>query len=342
MGLKEFVLISLFVLIPLLHPQHQASADQSESPAVTQQPAEKAADSVGNEGHGSRQTQYGVPSQSADSPPVTGHDEAPSGAGLRFNPLPSHRAGLEPVFNEKPPDFVTEPESPRIEAVIINPFRVAAVAGEVGGLVDAFHFELGDLVQHGQVVAEISGKRYRLVVKKARENVRALRVALDRARKDREIKARLFAMDVSSEQELGRAESDVEVVEHKVKEAEATLEQAELDVEACQVRAPFTGYLAARHKEPHEAVAPLDKLFTLVDNAKVFAVAYVPETKMGHFSKGKEAVFVETSGRQFRGQVQRVEPIIDPKTDTRKVFVLIDNAQHPLEIGMSGSLESLQ
>ncbi|MBI5572479.1 MAG: efflux RND transporter periplasmic adaptor subunit [Desulfomonile tiedjei] len=249
---------------------------------------------------------------------------------------------MESVLDEKRSEFATEAESRRIEAVIINPFRAAAVAGEVGGRVDEFYFELGDLVHHGQVVAEISAKRFRLVVKRAKENVRALRVALDRARKDKEIKARLFAMDVSSEQELGRAESEAEVAEHKVKEAETALEQAELDVEACQVRAPFTGYLAARHKEPHEAVAPLDKLFTLVDNAKVFAVAYVPETFMGNFSKGKEAVFVEASGRQFRGRVERVEPIIDPKTDTRKVFVLIDNAQHPLEIGMSGSLESLQ
>ena len=86
----------------------------------------------------------------------------------------------------------------------------------------------------------------------------------------------------------------------------------------------------------------IEKLFTLVDSAKVYAVAYVPENMIRDFEKGKEAAFSQPSGKQFLGRVERIEPIIDPKTDTQKVYVLIDNSQGNLGVGMSGSLESVK
>jgi len=100
--------------------------------------------------------------------------------------------------------------------------------------------------------------------------------------------------------------------------------------------------LAIRYKEPFEAVAPLEKMFALVDSSKVFAVAYVPENLMPLFKKGAKAAFNDPSGRQFIGEVDKIEPIIDPKTGTQKVYVLMDNAEEQLGIGMSGSLESVQ
>ncbi len=138
----------------------------------------------------------------------------------------------------------------KIEATVINPFRIAAVAAEVGGLIENFYFEPGDLVQKGETIVEISKKRYDVIFRKAQENVNALRSALERAKKDKAIKEKLVEMDATSEQELMRAEAEVEITEHRMKEAEFALEQAALDLEACQVKSPFTGYLAIRHKEP--------------------------------------------------------------------------------------------
>jgi RND family efflux transporter MFP subunit len=230
----------------------------------------------------------------------------------------------------------------KIDATIINPFRVAAVGAEVGGLIDKYKFEPGDLVKEGQTIVEISKKRYTLVARKAEERLKAIRLALNRAQKQKEIKETLLSMDASTVQEIEKAEAEVQMTEHKLLETEIELEQALLDLEACQVKAPFTGYLAIRQKEAYEVVAPLDKLFTIVDSAKVYAVANVPENLLQYFEKGTKAAFHHASGRQFLGEVDRIEPIIDPKTDTQKVYVLIDNSEENLGIGMSGSLESVK
>jgi RND family efflux transporter MFP subunit len=244
--------------------------------------------------------------------------------------------------SEAPSALFPDNNTNRIEATVINPFRIAAVAAEVGGLIDRFYFEPGDFVREGDTIVEISKKRYDLAVRKAQENVSALRSALSRATKDKEIKQKLVEMDASSMQELLRAEAEVEITEHRVQEAELALEQANLDLKACQVKAPFTGYLAIRHKEAYESAAPLEKLFTLIDSAKVYAVAFVPESLMRHFEKGTEAVFNHPSGKRFVGKVDRIEPVIDPKTDTKRVYVLIDNSDGQLGIGMIGALESVK
>ena len=230
----------------------------------------------------------------------------------------------------------------KIDATIINPFRVAAVGAEVGGLIDKYKFEPGDLVKEGQTIVEISKKRYTLVARKAEERLKAIRLALNRAQKQKEIKETLLSMDASTVQEIEKAEAEVQMTEHKLLETEIELEQALLDLEACQVKAPFTGYLAVRQKEAYEVVPPLEKLFTIVDSAKVYAVANVPENLLQYFGKGTKAAFYHASGRQFLGEVDRIEPIIDPKTDTQKVYVLIDNSEENLGIGMSGSLESVK
>jgi RND family efflux transporter MFP subunit len=269
----------------------------------------------------------------------TDSDDKEKAESLKLEPAtPMQRFEVSPDLLDKN----QQSNSHKIEATIINPFRSAAIAAEVSGIIEHYSFEVGDRVTEGATIAEISRKRYGLAVEKAEQTLDALRIAVKRAQKDREIKQKLVSMDASSVQELLRSEAEVEITEARLHEAEIALKQALLDLDLCQVKAPFSGYLAVRYKEPFEAVGPLEKMFALVDSSKVFAVAYVPENLMPFFKKGNKAAFIDSAGKQFIGKVDKIEPIIDPKTGTQKVYVLMDNAEEQLGIGMSGSLESVQ
>lgn len=234
------------------------------------------------------------------------------------------------------------PGIPRIEAVVINPFQSATVGAEIGGVIDTVNFEPGDMIEKGEIIVQISKKRYDLAFKKAQEKLKGLRISLKRAEREVDIRSKLVSQEAGSIQDLQKAEAEVEITEYRIQEAEIELRQARLDLDACQVKAPFTGYLATRLKEPFEVVAPLEKLFSIVDSAKVYAVAHVPESVGSYFKKGAKAVFVHASGGQFFGEVDRVEAVIDPKTDTRRIHVLISNPEKALSIGMSGSLEPVE
>jgi RND family efflux transporter MFP subunit len=248
------------------------------------------------------------------------------------------------TFPEPPPLELPElPESSKnvitVDAVVINPFQTAQVGSQVPGVITKFSFEEGDLVREGQVVLEIDPARYRLNVQRADEKLRGLEVALKRLKEEAFLKTELFDLNATSKQDFVKAQTEAEIMQYRVGEASKELDLARLDLDSCKVRAPFTGYLATRYKQPGEPAERLEKIFLLVDSSKVYGVANVPESLLSHFHKGTEAFYVSSPSVSYQGVVERLGKLIDPKSRTKRVYLLIDNAKGDLEVGMTGSLQ---
>jgi RND family efflux transporter MFP subunit len=225
-----------------------------------------------------------------------------------------------------------------LQATTINPYQYADMGSEVGGIIEEFFFEEGDLIQKGDVVVQISKQRYGLLTEKASDAAEGMELACERAEQHLKVIQQLLAQDAATRQELLQAEADVEIAQTNLKQAKKEFNLATLNLDACRVKAPFTGYLVTRYKQPHEPVERLEKIFSIVDNARVYAVANVAANLVSRFAKGSQAVFIDSSGKAFTGTVDRVAKIIDAKSNTRRVYVLIDNSQGDLEVGMTGFL----
>jgi RND family efflux transporter MFP subunit len=227
------------------------------------------------------------------------------------------------------------------QTAVIAPWRSAEISAEARGIVDAFNFKEGDFVEKDQVVVVISKKRYTLAVQRAANAVKAAEADQKRARQESQLKEQLLSEKAVTHGDVLKAKSDEEVTAFRLEEAKIALEVARLDLESCQVKAPFSGYVALRFKEPFESVDYSQKLFVLVDTSKVYAIAGVPEPYLSHFPKGDRAKFVLSTGREkpFVGTVERIGKLLDSKSWTRKVYVVIDNPDGKLEVGMTGYLE---
>jgi len=236
-------------------------------------------------------------------------------------------------------DKLLEDIGNKVEQAIIHPYQSANVGAEIGGVIKAVNFQEGDRVEEGQVVAEIFDERDTALTKKADEKLKGLELELKRAETDVRIKEDLAALGGGTRQELEKAQAEVEIIGQKIKEAREDLKLARINLKACQVKAPFSGYVAVRYKQPYETVERLEKVFAILDSSKVHAVANVPETLLQKFQKGSDAVFVHSSGKKFKGTVERVGKLIDPKSMTKRVYVVLDNPEGELEIGSSGTLE---
>jgi RND family efflux transporter MFP subunit len=235
-----------------------------------------------------------------------------------------------------------EDVSLQVEAVVINPYRTANIGSQVGGVIDRYYAEEGDMVLEGQVVAELATRRYVLQADRAAERVKALEAALHRAEEDARIKGDIFAEEATTRQEVLKAQAEAEIALRRLAEAQRELDLALFDLDACRVKAPFTGYVAQRFKQPDEPVERLEKIFSIVDTSRVHAVANVPENLLSRFEKGKEAVFVYGPAKEFRGKIDRVAKLIDPKSKTKRVYLVIQNTGNELEAGMSGSIKLLE
>ncbi|MFZ5867152.1 MAG: efflux RND transporter periplasmic adaptor subunit [Thermodesulfobacteriota bacterium] len=226
----------------------------------------------------------------------------------------------------------------KIEAAVIHPYRTANVGSEVSGVVDSVKYEEGERVEKDGVVYEINKDRFIIDSRRAEAKAKAAEQALQRAREDLKVQEELLNLGSGKLQDVLKSRADAEISAERLNEAREDLRMAALNLEACSVRSPFAGYLAVRYKEPFEPIERLGKLFAVVDGSKVYAVANVPEKLLAKFKPGTKAAFEHISGVKFVGTVEKVGALTDPKSLTRKVYVLIDNPKGELQIGTTGSI----
>ncbi|MFH0959136.1 MAG: efflux RND transporter periplasmic adaptor subunit [Pseudomonadota bacterium] len=238
---------------------------------------------------------------------------------------------------ELPPLELTEGEA--VEATIINPYRTANIGTEVSGLIDRFDPEEGDLVRAGQVVCEISRERYTLMAQKAAEEVKGLELATSRAERNLQIIQDMLAQEASTKQDLLKAQTEFEMAKVGLEKAIKEKHLAELNLESCQVIAPYKGYIAVKYKQAFEPIDRMEKIFAIVDTEKVFAVANMPESQLASVKKGVPASFIDSLGIKHMGNVEKMGAMIDPKSRTKRVWVLINNSNGQLIVGMVGTLQ---
>ena len=250
----------------------------------------------------------------------------------------------EPPSREEPeigqPRDLTEsaPSPPRIDGAVIRAWRQATIAAEVQGVIEKRYGKEGDLVQCGKVVFEISPELFETLVERSRERLAWHAAAREESDRDLKLKEELIAFDATTLREIIKARSAAQMAAHKEREAKLDLDLAIRDMNKCKVRAPFTGVLVSLHRDTYESVQRFEQLFLIADTSKVYAVANVPQALAQAAALGSQARFLVPSGAVFPGTVDKVDATIDPASQTRKVYVLIENSQARLEMGMLGQV----
>jgi RND family efflux transporter MFP subunit len=166
--------------------------------------------------------------------------------------------------------------------------------------------------------------------------VDALKIKLGIAEEKLSLAEELLSHEWGTRRILIEAKENLAVARLELAQAEKDLTLAQRALSACSVKAPFTGYLAVRHKRPHEAANRLDNLFFLLDVSQVYAAVNIKESELAGYKIGAEAVFKDRSGKEYIGKVTKIAPIINPASHTARVYVLIGNKDKALRAGMTG------
>ena len=207
------------------------------------------------------------------------------------------------------------------------PLRRATLSAEVSGNVEELRVELGERVRKGQVLARIDTRALRQQVAEAEA---LYTQALDRFQRAE----KLFAKrSITKGQQIDAVASrDV---------AEARLASVRLLLEKSEVKAPWTGHVAAKLVEVGDYAGPGQPLIELVamDRLKVKApasAADVPYLRVGVPVVVRVDVF---PGEEFEGEVVRLGAELDPGTRTLDVEAEIANPDLRLRPGLFGRLE---
>ena len=174
--------------------------------------------------------------------------------------------------------------------------------------------EEGQRVGRGQLLAKLQDDEQRQSVARASGQ-------LDKARADFARQERLFAEKLISEQVFTEAK-------HQLAQLEIELAGARQAWGYTEVRAPIAGTVAVRRVKLGDVVTMDQTLFDLVDFDTLVVRVYVPERELARVKPGQAArLFAQARpGVVFAGTVDRVAPVVDPRSGTVKVTVRVPQA----------------
>lgn len=102
------------------------------------------------------------------------------------------------------------------------------------------------------------------------------------------------------------------------------------------INASIDGIIDARNVNPGQSVEPNTVLFHISNRAEMLAIANVYEEDLGKIKLGQQATIHPLSypDQTFKGQVELIEPTIDPISRTTKVWIKVNNDQQLLKPDM--------
>jgi membrane fusion protein (multidrug efflux system) len=204
----------------------------------------------------------------------------------------------------------------------VRAFESAEISPNVTEVITALHFEDGDFVRKGTLLAELSHAEETAMLESAKASL---------AEQTREI-ARLESLvkqGAAPEARLEERRTQSDIAKQRILEAEAKLADR-------QIVAPFDGWMGLRRISVGALVSPGTVIATL-DKVDVVKIDFsIPETFL---AQAKTGVAIATQAdalgdASFPGKIAKVDSRIDPLTRSVAARAEVDNPKLLLKPGM--------
>ncbi|MCH7573749.1 MAG: efflux RND transporter periplasmic adaptor subunit [Candidatus Marinimicrobia bacterium] len=203
----------------------------------------------------------------------------------------------------------------------------AMVVAKASGIVEKIYVEEGQRVKAGQKLAQLEDAQETHQLAQAKALLRQYESDFKRNKE-------LFGKNLISAEIYERSQ-------YAYEGQNAAWKLARMKKGYTTLRAPFAGVVAERSIKVGNMVALNDPTFRIIDYAALKATLYVPEIELDKLQVGQPATVKLDAlpGRDFKGEVRLIAPVVDPASGTVKVTVAIDNSAGALKPGMFGRIE---
>lgn len=246
----------------------------------------------------------------------------------------------------------------------VHGYKRIDVVSEVSGPIEAILFRDGDKVQAGDVIAKIDDREYRIAYEEAQANylvAKADFVAFDESLKQAKLADQEMAGELGELTEAYRkgqiSETDYrsrrlelelkavrsgdlrdEIVTAKyLGQAMASLERAEMNLDRCTIRAPFSGVLFGLDVSPGGWIGANTKIAELVNMSDTVIKAQVLESEVGQIYVGRSAKVKFTALPDLGivpAKVEAVSPLVNEEQKTVETIVSFQSNDSRIRPGM--------
>lgn len=209
----------------------------------------------------------------------------------------------------------------------VKPSSFVDVGAQVSGQLEKLSVEVGDIVEEGQLLAEIDARSQQSRVDASRSAIEAQeaqiasrRATLELARTNTQRQERLMAANATSQQDfdsavanLANAEASLIQLEKQIQQSRASLLSEETELEYTRIYAPIAGTIVSIEMNEGRTLnanqnAPT--ILRIADLSLMTVEAEISEADIGNLSKGMEIYFTTLSGgtRRWTGELRQILP----------------------------------
>ncbi|NQU95644.1 MAG: efflux RND transporter periplasmic adaptor subunit [Candidatus Omnitrophica bacterium] len=190
----------------------------------------------------------------------------------------------------------------------IKGFKEIDLKFETNGILENFNFEEGEIVQEGDIIANLN-------------------------QKDALLKLRYAELEVEKSKKLFELGG---VDRIKLEQSKLEYESAKSDFEKTNIYAAGSGILGSRDIDVGAYVTPNDKVGAFVEISNVYAEYNIIERDSPKLKLGQECeIFVDAyPNKAYKGTVDSIAPVVEGRTRTQKIKIELENPNNELKPGM--------
>jgi membrane fusion protein, multidrug efflux system len=217
----------------------------------------------------------------------------------------------------------------------VNPFYSVTVKSRVDGQLMKVDFKEGDLVKEGQPLIEIDPRPYQAQEDLAEATLAHDQALLDDARLDLARYTKLVETDAVPKQQLDTQVALVKQYEATIKQDQANINAAKLNVTYSHITAQITGVVGLRLVDPGNIVHAADTTgMVVINQLQPIAVYFtIPEDNLPQVMQKlragahleADAYTRDNSKKLASGTLTTPDNQIDPTTGTAKLKAVFDN-----------------
>ncbi len=222
----------------------------------------------------------------------------------------------------------------------VTAYYTVAVKSRVDGQLMSITFKEGDYVKEGQVLAEIDPRPFQVQLEQAEGTQARDQALLANAKVDLERYKTLLAQDAVPRQQLDTQEALVRQLTGTVKQDQAAVDNAKLQLTYAHITAPITGRIGLRLVDPGNIVRAVDAngILIITQLQPITVLFTIPEDSLpqvlSRVNKGVkltvEAWNRDNSKKLATGTLVTVDNQIDLTTGTSKMKAVFDNKDSAL------------
>jgi HlyD family secretion protein len=234
----------------------------------------------------------------------------------------------------------------------IEPINVVEVKSKASGQIVKMPVDVGSHVTPGQLLVQIDQRDVKNQYDQSQATLRTAQVSAETALAQRKRSDQLFSEQVITAEEHETATLNYESARSTLVRARIDLDIARQRLDDATVRAPIEGTVIVKPVSVGQVISSATSsvsggttLLNMADLKQIRLRALVNETDIGNVKPGQQATVAVDAypDRQFRGTVEKVEPVaqVDQSVTMFPVLVSISNEDGLLMPGMNGEVTIL-